>query len=251
MASLNGVNIRNLKSFRGHEGEPLWQGSVYHNGRKLGFWSQDAHGGSDNYDFNSKLLEYPTLAWKSALKGTKYYEYLEVDGFMSVVSAIMDLEKEYKKAEKKGYPVACIGINLVDGYWSMVSALHKTTAENRKSEIENAILKRADKGEEKFVIVKVISSVEELEFELGSLEGVKEEERLMRKKHELRMKELEEADKARKAQEEKRKSNKRFVAKQNGTEPGMIIKDKETGKTTTVPLYAYQNVMDALIDLFC
>ena len=251
MASLNGVNIRNFKSFRGHEGELLWQGSVYHNGRKLGFWSQDAHGGSDNYDFNSKLLEYPTLAWKSALKGTKYYEYLEVDGFMSVVSAIMDLEKEYKKAEKKGYPVACIGINLVDGYWSMVSALHKTTAENRKSEIENTILKRADKGEEKFVIVKVISSVEELEFELGSLEGVKEEERLMRKKHELRMKELEEADKARKAQEEKRKSNKRFVAKQNGTEPGMIIKDKETGKTTTVPLYAYQNVMDALIDLFC
>ena len=82
MASLNGVTIRNFKGFRGHEGEPLWQGSVYHNGRKLGFWSQDAHGGSDNYDFNSKLLDYPTLAWKSGLKGTKYYEYLDSDSFL-------------------------------------------------------------------------------------------------------------------------------------------------------------------------
>lgn len=250
MASLNGVTIRNFKSFRGHEGEPLWQGSVYHNGRKLGFWSQDAHGGSDNFDFNSKLLDYPTLAWKSALKGTKYYEYLDVDGFLAVVSAIMDLEKEYKKAEKKGYPVACIGINLVDGYWSMVSALHKSTAESRKAEIENTILKRADKGEEKFVVVKIISSVEDLDFELGSLEGVKEEERLKRKKMELMQREQEEREKERKAQEEKRNSNTRFVAKQDGTNPAMIIKDKTTGKTVRVPLYAYQNVMDALIELF-
>ena len=251
MASLNGVTIRNFKGFRGHEGEPLWQGSVYHNGRKLGFWSQDAHGGSDNYDFNSKLLDYPTLAWKSGLKGTKYYEYLDSDSFLGVVCALMELEKEYKKAEKKGYPVACVGINLADGYWSMISALHKTTAENHKAEIENAVRQRADKGEEKLVIVKVISSVDELVFELGSLEGVKDEERKVRKKQEELKKKLEEEEKLRKAQEDKRKANKRFVAKQNGTERGMVIKDTETGKTVTVPLYAYQNVMDALIELFC
>ena len=251
MASLNGVTIRNFKGFRGHEGEPLWQGSVYHNGRKLGFWSQDAHGGPDNYDFNSKLLDYPTLAWKSGLKGTKYYEYLDSDSFLGVVCAIMDLEKEYKKAEKKGYPVACIGINLADGYWTMISALHKTTAENRKAEIENAVRQRADKGEEKLVIVKVISSVDELVFELGSLEGVKDEERKVRKKQEEMKKKLEEEEKLRKAQEEKRNSNTRFVAKQDGSNPAMIIKDKTTGKTVKVPLYAYQNVMDALIELFC
>jgi len=251
MASLNGVSIRNFKAFKGHEGEPLWQGSVYHNGRKLGFWSQDAHGGCDNFDFNSKLLDYPTLAWKSALRGTKYYDYLGVDSFMGVVSAIMDLEKEYKKAEKRGYSVACVGINLVDGYWSMISTLHKTTAESHKKDIEASLLKRADKGDEKFLTIKIISSVEELNFELGSLEGVKEEERLIKKKEELRMKELEEQEKARKIQEEKRNSNNRFVAKQDGTNPSMIIKDKRTGKTVKVPLYAYQNVMDALIELFC
>ena len=251
MASLNGVTIRNFKGFKGHEGEPLWQGSVYHNGRKLGFWSQDAHGGCDNYDFNSKLLDYPTFAWKSGLKGTKYYEYLDSDSFLGLVCAIMELEKEYKKAEKKGYPAACIGINLADGYWSMISALHKTTAENRKAEIENAVRQRADKGEEKLIIVKVISSVDDLVFELGSLDGVKEEERNMRKKIEERQKILEEEERVRKAQEEKRKSNTRFVAKQDGTNPGMVIKDKTTGKTVTVPLYAYQNVIDALIELFC
>lgn len=251
MASLNGVTIRNLKLYRGHEGEGLWQGSVYYNGKKLGFWSQDAHGGCDNFDFDSKLLEVPTLAWKSGLKGTKHYEYLNVDCFMGVVSALMELEKEYKKAEKKGYSVACICINLTDGYWNMLSALHKSTAENRKSEVEASVLKMADKGEESFIKTKIISSVDDLVFEVGSMDGVKEEQRLAKKKYEERMKELEEQDKARKAKEEKRNSNNRFIAKQDGTNPSMIIKDKMTGKTVIVPLYAYQNVMDALIELFC
>ena len=72
----------------------------------------------------------------------------------------------------------------------------------------------------------------------------------MKKKIEERQKILDEEERVRKAQEEKRNSNTRFVAKQDGTNPAMIIKDKTTGKTVKVPLYAYQNVMDALIDLF-
>lgn len=40
MASINGVSIKAFKKFRGHEGEELYQGNVYYNGKKLGFWSQ-------------------------------------------------------------------------------------------------------------------------------------------------------------------------------------------------------------------
>ena len=195
-------------------------------------------------------MDIPTFAWKSALKGTKYYEYLNVDSFMGVVSSLMDLEKNYKKEEKKGYKVACVSINFSDGYWSILPGLHKSTLENRKDEVENSVLKRADKGEEGAIKTKIISSVDDFVFEIGSVEGAKEEQRIAKKKYEERMKELEKEDKARKVKEEKRKSNTRFVAKQDGTNPYMIIKDKETGKTTVVPLYAYQNVMDALIELF-
>ncbi len=250
MASLNGVTIRNLKLYRGHEGEPLWQGSVYYNGKKLGFWSQDAHGGCDNYEFNSKLLEVPTLAWKSALKGTQYYQYLDTDSFLAVVCALMDLEKEYKKAEKKGYSVACVGINFTDGYWSIVSALHKTTAQNREPEVRTTVLKMAKSGEEHLVHTKVISSADDLVFELGSMDGVKAEQYLIKKKQEERQKELDEQKKAQKAVEDKRKANTRFVAKQDGTNPIMIIKDTQTGKSVKVPSYAYINVLDALIELF-
>ena len=58
MASLNGVSLKNLKTYAGHEGEPCMQGSVYYNGKKLGFWSQDGHGGPDRFDFNENELKY-------------------------------------------------------------------------------------------------------------------------------------------------------------------------------------------------
>ena len=58
MASINGVSIKAFKKFRGHEGEELYQGNVYYNGKKLGFWSQDAHGGiCDNFEFDETVLE--------------------------------------------------------------------------------------------------------------------------------------------------------------------------------------------------
>ena len=50
MASINGIILKNLHPFRGHEGEPLVQADVWDGKTKLGYWSQDAHGGSDNYD---------------------------------------------------------------------------------------------------------------------------------------------------------------------------------------------------------
>lgn len=34
MASINGVTIRGLKKFYGHDGETLYQGNVYYNGKK-------------------------------------------------------------------------------------------------------------------------------------------------------------------------------------------------------------------------
>ena len=57
MASINEIEIKSLKEFKGHEGEPLFQGNIYYKGKKLGFWSQDAHGGiCDNFGFDERIL---------------------------------------------------------------------------------------------------------------------------------------------------------------------------------------------------
>ncbi|WP_250518572.1 hypothetical protein [Caballeronia sp. ATUFL_M1_KS5A] len=38
-------HIKGMKQFRGHEGEPLQQGWLYLDGKKLAQWSDDTHGG--------------------------------------------------------------------------------------------------------------------------------------------------------------------------------------------------------------
>jgi len=47
MLSINGLHLENMVQFRGHEGEPLYQGDLYLETHKLGFWSQDSWGGPD------------------------------------------------------------------------------------------------------------------------------------------------------------------------------------------------------------
>ncbi len=58
MASIKGIELKNVKEFLGHEEETLVQGNVYYKGKKVGYYSQDAWGGPDifrlDYDLDSK-----------------------------------------------------------------------------------------------------------------------------------------------------------------------------------------------------
>ena len=57
VASINGVSLKKLSYFVGHEGG-CFQGDVYLDGKKLGFWSQDSWGGPDNFEFEqSPIIE--------------------------------------------------------------------------------------------------------------------------------------------------------------------------------------------------
>ena len=57
MSEINGITIKNLKSFKDHEGCEIYQGNVYYKGKKLGFWSQDSWGGPNDYDFDTSVLD--------------------------------------------------------------------------------------------------------------------------------------------------------------------------------------------------
>ena len=67
--------LKGLKQFKGHEGEPLMQSNIYFNGKKVGSWSDDSWGGEmriifENKDIQDKFVEFS----KDILKATLDYE---------------------------------------------------------------------------------------------------------------------------------------------------------------------------------
>lgn len=104
MASINGVEIKNLKRLTNAYGDGYYTGTIYLNGRKLGFWSQDPKGeGSDTFDFQKTPLNEAFYRWKSYLKDTQYYRFLEISQFMLDVLYYTLTERFYKSEVKKGY----------------------------------------------------------------------------------------------------------------------------------------------------
>lgn len=54
----NGYWLRGIKNFKGHEGEPLIQASVYKDGKRIGFYSDDSWGGPPQlHEFSKQDLE--------------------------------------------------------------------------------------------------------------------------------------------------------------------------------------------------
>ena len=51
MVKVYDVTIKNLKSFKDHEGCEIAQGEIWKGKEHLGFWSQDSWGGEDIFEF--------------------------------------------------------------------------------------------------------------------------------------------------------------------------------------------------------
>ena len=107
MASIKGISLKNIKTFRGMEYPVNYQGSVYFNGKKLGFWSQDGNGGPDHYDFNTTELDKIAEAYYGE---DRFYN---LECLLGEVLTLQEYEKLYKKAVKDGYASVVI---ITDGY---------------------------------------------------------------------------------------------------------------------------------------
>ena len=115
MAKLNGVEIKALKQFVGHDGE-CSQGNVYIDGKKAGFWSQDAWGGPDSYDggFEKSLAERAKMMQAGTPRSSKFYDIMnDSDVFMGALLTLLLDEKEYKKVKKAGFGTMLL---VTDGY---------------------------------------------------------------------------------------------------------------------------------------
>jgi hypothetical protein len=107
MASIKGISIKNIKTFRGREYPTNYQGNIYYNGKKMGFWSQDDWGGPDRYDFDTTELN------KVAKEYYGEDSIYDLDCLIFEILRLVDYEKIYKKAVKAGYDSVVI---LSDGY---------------------------------------------------------------------------------------------------------------------------------------
>ena len=102
---LNGITIKNVKEFTGHEFPVCTQGDVWDGKTKLGFWSQDSWGGGDEYQgfedvICQKAEQFQKGFRKEDFKDPIMYDVLKSpDVFMGYVLVMKDVEKLYRRAK--------------------------------------------------------------------------------------------------------------------------------------------------------
>lgn len=117
MAKINGVEVKAVKSFIGHEG-PCYQGNIYKNGKKLGFWSQDSWGGPDVFEFDESLLDEPFESFKDSFpESYMNKDYIEKGSFIHDILTLKDIEKDCKKEFKKGFKAVFFITDLYHFSW--------------------------------------------------------------------------------------------------------------------------------------
>ena len=96
--SICGVQIKNIKTGHGREGE-YYYGTVYYNGKKLGNWGQDPNGCiSDNYEFNENILKEALNKYRIKVCNPN----ISLEALMSNVVVLSEYYKSYTKMIKQG-----------------------------------------------------------------------------------------------------------------------------------------------------
>ena len=113
MASINGISVKKLTKFLGHEGEECFQGNLYLGNKKIGFWSQDSWGGPDNIimdsGYSEKLLNEaiiklnPDKALNGGKDGGTFVLNYDLEFVMYDLLCLHEYEKIFKKAFSEGY----------------------------------------------------------------------------------------------------------------------------------------------------
>lgn len=95
-----GYWIKNIKNFKGQELETLFQCSVYKDGKRIGFFSEDTNGGNAQLDLKNdnerEVLEQYAHNYLGKEAWAESYHT-----FISEIASEIDLQKTYKKKCKK------------------------------------------------------------------------------------------------------------------------------------------------------
>lgn len=162
MASINGITVKGITQFRGHEGEPLYQGNIYLGNKKIGFWSQDAHGGCDNIHLDQQYSITKLESKVKMLNKDHKHTFARTGGSAIILDYDLDLlfgdlmvmqedEKDFKKAIKNGFA----GVLLVtDGYHIFGWNLSNTDVSLTHDELLKKFEKGIEDGKQKYKFFK-------------------------------------------------------------------------------------------------
>lgn len=155
MASIYGFSLKNRKTFQGLDWQGN-QGNLYYKGKKVARYNDCGNGSSCDivfYDNSCAPILEETI--KRYFKERPIItEYGELDGdedvFMAELLQLMDNEKEYKKAVKKGY--SCL-VTYTDAntHFSYSMMCNENTAEKMKNRTDITGLK-IYRSEKDFII---------------------------------------------------------------------------------------------------
>lgn len=177
MAKIYGVELKAVKRFVGHEGY-CYQGNVYKDGKKVGFWSQDSRGGCDEYGFDTSILDEVITKMKMSPYYKKHfiepehlktnipidqlYEFLDEDTLMNDLINLREEESIYKKYAKQGYPITVI---ITDGYHLFAIAFTEEAGEDyiekKIEEIKTTETKKGTFFKNAHIETKVYRSLED------------------------------------------------------------------------------------------
>lgn len=170
MASINGIEVKAVKRFAGHDGMPCYQGNVYYQGKKLGFWSQDYRGGiDDDYDFNTSILDEIVELYKnSKYVKPELRKYTTLDYVLAQIVLMQETEARYKKYVKKGYTAMC---EITDDYNCFYTAIR--TTETNKEKIKKLLSKSIEQAKAQClknqeIQVNIYTSLEDFNIKLGT-----------------------------------------------------------------------------------
>ena len=149
---LDGFTLKSVKKFKGHEGETCYQGNIYLNNKKVGYFSSDYNMGPMDVRFDDKETEklFAETGKKFLEKYPKGYlyshigyeklmqEYWNDESFISELLDIIEAEKMYKKAVKNGYKFLYVTFRKKDGNivsYSSMKLIPKTAFKEKGEEL--------------------------------------------------------------------------------------------------------------------
>lgn len=105
MAMIKGVTLKALKTHRGHEGEPLQQGNIYMDNKKVGFYSDGDWGGPPTIHFDKPEAQVELTKRVEAYFAENPATFDGADMFFDELIKIIQLEKIFKNRAKQGYQI--------------------------------------------------------------------------------------------------------------------------------------------------
>lgn len=174
MAKLNGLELKNVEKFKGHEREDLYEADIFLQNKKIGHWCQDYMNGPADIRFDSKYDE-QKLVDKIIYYNKDVQDPFEVsfgnldgdmrpwDGFKDSCLELMlpnlvflkEWEKEFKKLQKK--TENAMVIVATDGYHEYLGLFANVSKEEALESMKNDDFEFFGNKEEKYHVFTNIS----------------------------------------------------------------------------------------------